>query len=73
MKLKYFNEIDLQNLTDYYQVDIDFKGMPLQLDLNFEDTKIEEAKLDYVKSILEDMEGILLKVNSFIKTTLNQV
>ncbi len=67
MKLKYFNEIDLQNLTDYYEVDIDFKGMPLQLDLNFEDTNIEEANLDYVKSILADLDGTLLKVNDFIQ------
>lgn len=67
MKLKYFNEIDLQNLTDYYEVDIDFKGMPLQLDLNFGDTNIEEINLDYVKSILADLDRTLLKVNDFIQ------
>ncbi|BCY28783.1 DUF2004 domain-containing protein [Flavobacterium okayamense] len=67
MKLKYFNEIDLQNLTDYYEVDIDFKGNSVQLDINFQETKINESNLDYLKSILDDLDGILLKVNDFIK------
>lgn len=67
MKLKYFNEIDLQNLTDYYEVDIDFKGNPLQLDINFEETKINESDLDYLKTILADLDGTLLKVNDFIQ------
>lgn len=67
MKLKYFNEIDLQNLTDYYEVDIDFKGNSVQLDINFQETKINESNLDYLKNILDDLDGILLKVNDFIK------
>jgi hypothetical protein len=67
MKLKYFNEIDLQNLTDYYEVDIDFKGNSVQLDINFQETKINESNLDYLKSILDDLDGILLKINDFIK------
>lgn len=67
MKLKYFNEIDLQNLTDYYEVDIDFNGNSVQLDINFQETKINESNLDYLKSILDDLDGILLQINDFIK------
>lgn len=47
-----FGELDTQSLDSYYDVDIDFEGRTIQLDLNFEEDKIGTDRLDMVKSFL---------------------
>ncbi|GAE65417.1 DUF2004 domain-containing protein [Chryseobacterium indologenes] len=54
--LPHFGKVALQNLEEYYDVNIDFKGNEIQLDLNFENPSIDPAKLDKVKNFLENIE-----------------
>jgi hypothetical protein len=53
--LPYFGELDLKNLEEYYDVDIDFNGQKIQIDLNFESTSIEPKRLDVVKQFIENI------------------
>jgi hypothetical protein len=52
-----FGELDTQSLDTYYDVDIDFEGRTIQLDLNFEEDKIGTDRLDLVKSFLAKLSG----------------
>ncbi|WP_165828258.1 DUF2004 domain-containing protein [Chryseobacterium phosphatilyticum] len=54
--LPHFGQISIQNLEEYYDVNIDFKGNEIQLDLNFENTSIDATQLDKVKNFLENIE-----------------
>jgi len=51
--LPYFGELDLTDLGDFYDVEIEFHGRPVELDLNFDDGTTTIAKLDAVKSFIE--------------------
>jgi hypothetical protein len=53
--LPYFSEIDLNSEEDYYKVDIDFEDHNIQLDINIESTPTSIAKLEIVKSIIENL------------------
>lgn len=56
--LPYFGKFDADSLEEYYNVDIDFNGNQCQIDLNFENTKIDTSRLDLVKSFIENLEQI---------------
>jgi hypothetical protein len=45
MKLKYFDEINPNELEDYYSTDIELDEHAIQLDLNFSDISIDESRL----------------------------
>lgn len=53
--LPYFGELDLTDLSDYYDVEIEFHGRPVELDLNFDDTRTTIEKLNAVKSFIEQL------------------
>ena len=53
--LPYFGNLDLSKLEEYYDVDIDFEELEIQLDLNFEGKTISTEKLDAVKTMLEKL------------------
>ncbi|WCT09830.1 DUF2004 domain-containing protein [Mucilaginibacter jinjuensis] len=59
VNLPFFNEIDSDSLTDYYEVDIDFEQRSIELDINFNEESIEPAKLLILKSYLDDLPGII--------------
>ncbi|HMG07129.1 MAG TPA: DUF2004 domain-containing protein [Mucilaginibacter sp.] len=59
IKLPFFNELDSESLTDYYEVDIDIEQDKVQLDINFDETNIDPAKLDTLKKYLDEPQAII--------------
>lgn len=53
--LQHFGNLDTENLEEYYDVDIDFGGQDIQLDLNFENKNIDPKRLDFVKHFIENI------------------
>lgn len=51
--LPHFGPLSTENLEEYYDVNIDFKGNEIQVDLNFENKNIELSKLNKVKTSLK--------------------
>jgi hypothetical protein len=47
-----FGDLETEALDSYYDVDIDFEGRTIQLDLNFEEDTIETKRLDMVKDFI---------------------
>ena len=54
-KLPHFGEIKINSLKDYYDVEIEFNGRKIELDLNFEEESIETDKLEIVKKIIDNL------------------
>jgi hypothetical protein len=42
--LSHFGDLDLQNLEEYYDVEIDFNEQKIQIDLNFENKSIDTKR-----------------------------
>src|ERR1700754_3411107 len=59
IKLPFFNDLDSESLTDYYDVDIDIEQDKVQLDINFDETNIDPAKLDTLKKYLDEPQAII--------------
>lgn len=55
--LPYFGEIDLDNVEEYYYVEIEYKDNELNLDLNFEELLIAPAVATQIKHILDNIEA----------------
>ncbi|MGH1335160.1 MAG: DUF2004 domain-containing protein [Aureispira sp.] len=56
-KLPHFEEIDLTQLDEYYNVEIEQKGLKIGIDLNFEKKEIEAQLFDEIKKIIENIES----------------
>lgn len=54
--LPYFGKLQTDNLDEYYNVEIEFDGNTIQIDLNFENKTLEEARLNKVKSFIQNIE-----------------
>ncbi|MBL0358590.1 MAG: DUF2004 domain-containing protein [Chitinophagaceae bacterium] len=54
-KLPHFGMIDPGSLEEYYDVDIDFNGTAVQVDLNFDNKTIEDKRLETVKQFIENL------------------
>jgi hypothetical protein len=59
INLPFFNELDSESLTDYYEVDIDIEQDKVQLDINFDETNIDPAKLSILKEYLDEPQAII--------------
>ncbi|MGN8069735.1 DUF2004 domain-containing protein [Mucilaginibacter sp. SG564] len=59
INLPFFNELDSDSLTDYYEIDIDLEQNQIQLDINFDETNIEPGRLAVLKSYLDDLPKII--------------
>lgn len=70
-KLPHFEEIDLTQLNEYYNVEIEQKGHKIGIDLNFEGKKIETQLFDQIKSIIENIESEDLKNRAYITSDFN--
>jgi hypothetical protein len=53
--LPHFGNLPTENLEEYYDVDIEFNGNIIQIDLNFENKKIDTKRLDVVKRFIESL------------------
>jgi hypothetical protein len=50
-----FGQLDPTNLDDYYDVDIDFDGHSIQIDLNFDNKTIDPSRLDMVNKFIDNI------------------
>ncbi len=55
IKLPYIGIIDASSVEEYYDVAVDFNGMEIQVDLNFDNNSIDIKKLETVKQFLENL------------------
>lgn len=56
--LPYFGNLPIDNLKEYYDVDIEFNGNEIQIDLNFENKTIDSLAMEKVKKIIENIEKL---------------
>ncbi|AZA78012.1 DUF2004 domain-containing protein [Chryseobacterium sp. G0186] len=54
--LPYFGQISTDSIEEYYDVNIDFNGREIQIDLNFESETTDGEKLNQIKNYLENIE-----------------
>ena len=64
--LPHFGQIATDNLEEFYDVDINFNGNKLQIDLNFENKNIEFSQLEKVKLFIENLEKFNKQNKSYI-------
>ena len=55
IKLPYFGNLDPTSLDEYYDADVDFTGMEIQVDLNFENNTIDVKRLETAKQFIENL------------------
>jgi len=65
-KLPHFEEIDLTQLDEFYEVAIEQGGLKIRIDLNFEEKEIEAQLFDRIKKIIENIESEDSKNRTFI-------
>ena len=65
--LPHFEELDPKNLEEYYDVEIDFNGHEIQIDLNFDNKSIQSERLDIVKKFIENLSAYDTKNKKYIK------
>ena len=56
-----------QNLEEYYDVEINFNGHEIQIDLNFENKSINTERLDLVKEFIENISAYDTKNKKYIE------
>lgn len=54
--LPHFGKLPTENLEEYYDVDIEFNGNEIQIDLNFEDKTIDTSTMDKVKNFIGNID-----------------
>lgn len=71
--LPFFGEIQPSDLLENYEIEIDFKGRKIELDLNFENEKIKISKLERIKKNLENIEKFDLQNQKYLLEDYNDV
>lgn len=66
ISLPYFGELDSSALEDYYDTSLDFNGVQISMDLNFENSVIDPKKLLSVKNFIENLESYDIKNKEYI-------
>lgn len=54
--LPYFGNLPIENLEEYYNVDIELNGNKILVDLNFEHQTVDTLILDKIKNFIEKLE-----------------
>lgn len=65
-KLPYFEEINTNELKEYYEIYINFDNIKVQLDLNFKNNSINTDELTQVKDFIENIVEINKQNISYI-------
>ena len=65
--LPHFGQIDTTNLEDSYDVEIEFDGDKIEIDLNFDDKAISIKRLDKVKKFIEKIGELDIKNKKYIE------
>jgi hypothetical protein len=55
IKFPYFGMLDPASIEEYYEATVDYNGIEIQVDLNFEDNTIDISKLETTKQFLENI------------------
>ncbi len=55
IKLPHFGILDPASVKEYYDVDIEFNGSEVEIDLNFEKNSIDVKRLETVKQFIENL------------------
>lgn len=71
IKLPHFGTLDAGSLDEYYDVDIDFNGMEVQIDLNFENRSIDIKRLETAKQFIENIRIHDLNNKKYIENDFN--
>jgi len=61
MKIKYFEEIEIDKLEDYYSKKIEVDLKPIDIDLNFESDNINFIQAEKLNSCLDELKNIINK------------
>lgn len=67
MKIEYFDNIDFNNLDDYYSIEALIDSLQIEIDLNFETKSIDSAEIDKLNSTLKDLKSLIPKTWDWIK------
>ena len=59
VSIPHFGAIDLSNLSDYYEADFNYMGRNIAIDLNFEDTEIEESDMAATINALNGLSKLI--------------
>lgn len=65
--LPHFGQLDTENLEEYYDVTIIFNNTEVQLDLNFENNKVDISRLAIAKRFIDQMADFDLKNKTYIE------
>jgi len=66
--LPHFGKLEIENLEEYYNVDIEFNGKEIQIDLNFENKKINTVTFDKIKDFIENIAEFDRQNQGYIKS-----
>ncbi|MEO8771554.1 MAG: DUF2004 domain-containing protein [Ferruginibacter sp.] len=55
IKLPHFGILDATSLEEYYDVDVEFNGTQIQIDLNFDNKTIDIKRLEIVNHFIENI------------------
>ena len=69
--LPHFGPIDPNDLEEYYDTDIPFNGMTIQIDLNFETKTIEPKRLDTAKHFIDNIRIYDINNKGYIASDYN--
>jgi hypothetical protein len=65
--LPHFADLNPSNLEEYYDVDIEFNGQEVQIDLNFENKSIDPGRLEIAKWFIENISVFDTKNKQYIE------
>jgi hypothetical protein len=70
-KLPHFGHLDIDKLEEYYDVDTDFNGTSIQIDLNFNQPTIAVERMEMVKRFIENIRIYDLGNKKYIENDYN--
>lgn len=65
--LPHFGQLDLTNLDEFYNVNMEFNGQEIQIDLNFENKSIDTKSLDIAKKFILNIADFDKKNKKYIE------
>ncbi|AYN06295.1 DUF2004 domain-containing protein [Flavobacterium sp. 140616W15] len=68
----YFEEINSQELKEYYSVEVDFNDTKISIDLNFENDSIDQPSIETIKIFLENIKKFDKQNRSYIEDDLKE-
>jgi hypothetical protein len=70
--LPYFEEINSQELKEYYSIEVDFNETKINIDLNFENSSIDQSSIETIKTFLENIDKFDKQNKSYIENDLRE-